>query len=226
MNRTRHLVRVGYPQLSLYNTIRLAECFAGIDGGLEERIAFIRDWASAPERRQQAEIQKFLFQSLQLNNKSFGRRWRKMEERIKEIHEYACQVKDMTDKERFTSAMKDLQSAGFLVKHCPGDELKLELSRPEAKQLMNVGAIALREDETKIFEQEQWLGDSTVMINPIMYKASPYLALLDALQIAGLTIVSNERYTEGNLLKVEVGTSQNSEFKKLLENVPVPVMYS
>lgn len=219
MVKNKHIVRVGAEQISLYNTMRLAERFAGIPDDYDSRSQFIRKWAA--DKQSEPIVQSFLYQGLRLKTKAFGTNLKKMEARLGRLHEYAKKTASWNDKQRLKGALSDLEKSGYLVRESESDELEVNVTSVEAGKITTYGMIAMRKDEFNRVA-DGWLKDDFLVLNMMSYFPATYIAVVDALEIAGFPVKTPDSFKKGELLELRLSTSRESGFRKLLETLPVP----
>lgn len=220
LNKNKMIARVSEQELSLYTTLRLAERMAGISDELDERTAFIRDWAK--QRAQEPVVQSFLYQGLRLSTKQFGANLRKMEQRLAGLKRYILSTSNYSDKKRLTLALNDLKDTGYVVKEVDSTDAVLNLPTKElAKATQGHGLVLLHKDELALFNDDgQLQGKDGYMVITVMTSyPGPFIALLDVLKIAGFDVIENTKHEKGAPTNIKVAANSESHFRKQLSTL-------
>lgn len=217
--QNRQIARVGLNELSIYNTMRLAERMAGISNDIGERVTFIRNWVKG--QLGQPGVQQFFYQGLSLGTKKFGVNLLSMEKRLANIRKYANNSKQWTDKERLNNALSDLSVSGYLVYETEESEPQIKLTKVQSKKVTTYGMVLIKTDEEKNIQTDGQLAGDGMMIDFMSYFPATYIAFCDALEIAGF-VLDKPKWEKGELLKVRLDSSVNSTLRPLLETLPLP----
>ncbi len=217
--QNRQIARVGMNELSIYNTMRIAEMMAGVSQDISERANFIRQWVKGQLGK--PGVQQFFYQGLSLGTKKFGANLVAMERRLKNIRTYANNSKQWSDKKRLDNALSDLHKSGYLIYETPEAEPKIELSSAQSKKVTTYGMVLVKDNEFDNITSDGAINDNGLVLSFMSYFPATYIAFCDALEIAGF-VLDKPTFVKGDVLKVRLESSKLSKLRPLLESLPLP----
>lgn len=221
MTKNRIIVRLTPEVLSIYTTIRISEMMHEVNQfDAQARASHIRESVDRLTKSGalSKEQHRFFHDELAVKSKSFMSRWLDMERRMLNLANYCETTDGRTDKELLSGALGDLGRSGYKVLTHTGREVEINLQGADRKAINTFGLVLLASHEYESFTKSDMIHHrKEIVVNVLTRHPGTYIAVVDALRIAGFGIQGYTPFEAMAKLEITLKSARNSPYRKSIQ---------